>query len=289
MQILFFINPISGGFDKSEITDDIKVLCEMHDMKFQLYFTEQLNFKLKNKVNLKINPQRIIVIGGDGTIKQAVDLLAYLKVPFGVVPLGSANGTAKEIGLSTDYTTALLDAVFSENTLVSDVVSVNNKISVHLADIGTNSELISKFEQEPERGFMSYAKHLYSTIVETELKDFFIKANGLEYNWTGYMLSFANAAKYGSGIVINPGGDISDGFFELCNVKDLSLETILLLGLSKFADDIEMGEYIQQIKTKSAVVTTKEPHLLQIDGELIGEFTEFNIEIVPNYFKYIIP
>ena len=287
MKPLFIINPISGGVDKSQIISEVTSLCELHSIEYSIYIWEKDSDLLTHLDSF--TPSRIVVIGGDGTLNFAVSNLAYLNVPFGLVSLGSANGTAKEINLSTNSIEALTDAVFSNKFLYTDVLDINGSICVHLSDIGTNAELVEKFEQEPERGFMSYAKHLFSTLIETKEKEFTISANGEVLNWIGYMLTFANASKYGSGIIINPGGDISDGVFELCNVKDLSIEALLVMGFSKYSDNVDFSEYLDQIKTTKAVVETKKPYTLQIDGEIIGEFSTFEIEIKPDYFRFVIP
>ena len=287
MKPLFVINPISGGVDKTQILEEISSLCELHEIEHRIYIWE-------NKHNIRESFEgfavdRIVVVGGDGTLNFAVTNLAYLGVPFGLVSLGSANGTAKEINLSTNSFEALNDAVFSNNFLNTDVIDVNGNICIHLSDIGTNAELVEKFEKEPERGFMSYAKHLFSTLIETKEKDFYIYSNGNNYKWRGYMLTFANASKYGSGVIINPNGDISDGFFELCNVKDLSVEALLMMGFTKYSDNVSLTDFIDQIKTTKAIVETKQPYLLQIDGEIIGEFSRFEINIKPSYFRFVIP
>ncbi len=286
MNPLFIINPVSGGVDKTLILEEISSLCKLHGIDHSIYIWEK-HINLEASLR-EFNPDRIVVIGGDGTLNFAVSNLAYLNVPFGLVSLGSSNGTAKEINLSTNSIEALTDAVFSTNFLDTDVLDINGNICVHLSDIGTNAELVKKFEQEPERGFMSYAKHLYSTLIETQEKEFAINANGENVVWRGYMLAFANASKYGSGIIINPHGNISDGYFELCNVRDLSVEALLMMGFSKYSEGVSLTEYIQQIKTTRATVETQKPYLLQIDGEIIGEFTNFEIEIKPKYFRFVI-
>ena len=287
MKPLFIVNPISGGVDKTHVLEDISSLCELHDIDYRVFIWDRVSDLKESFQDFDVD--RIIVVGGDGTLNFSVTNLAYLGVPFGFVSLGSANGTAKEINLSTNSFEALTDAVFSENLLETDVIDINGNICIHLSDIGTNAELVEKFDKEPERGFMSYAKHLFSTLIETQEKDFFIISNGETYEWTGYMLTFANASKYGSGIIINPNGNMSDGFFELCNVKDLSIEALLMMGFTKYSDNISLTEYIDQIKTTKAIVETKQPYLLQIDGEVIGEFSKFEIEIKPNFFRFVIP
>ncbi|MEN8137046.1 MAG: diacylglycerol kinase family protein [Bacteroidota bacterium] len=289
MKILFFINPISGGIDKSEVVEDIKSLCELHHINFKTYFTKKVNNSDLSVLLSEFIPDRIVVVGGDGTMNCAVQKMAYLGVPFGLISLGSANGTAKEVSLSTNSLDALTDAVFSNKFINSDVIKINGRLCVHLADIGTNAEIVSNFEREPERGFMAYAKHLIAAMVDSKEKDFIIESNGIKYTWRGYMLSFANASKYGSGIIINPGGSISDGYFELCNIKDFSIEAILMMGLSKISEELPLLDYIQQVKTKEAIVTTNEPYLLQIDGEIIGEFSKFEVRIYENYFRFVVP
>lgn len=287
MKPLFVINPVSGGVDKTLILEEITSLCKLHVIEHRVYIWER-DSNIKNSFD-GFAVDRVVVVGGDGTLNFAVSTLAYLGVPFGLVSLGSANGTAKEINLSSNSFEALTDAVFSNSFLDTDVIDINGNICIHLSDIGTNAELVEKFDKEPERGFMSYAKHLFSTLIETKEKDFSITSNGSDYEWRGYMLTFANASKYGSGIIINPNGNISDGFFELCNVKDLSVEALLMMGFTKYSDNVSLTDFIDQIKTTHAVVETKQPYLLQIDGEIIGEFSRFEINIKPGYFRFVIP
>jgi len=289
MNLLFFINPISGGVNKTQIIEDINSLCDLHNINYEIYITRSRDNKGLRTLLDQLKPDRIIVVGGDGTMNCAVNKMAYLKIPFGLISLGSANGTAREFNLATNCIDALTDAVFSKNYIESDIIEVNGNLCIHLSDIGTNAEIVGKFEKEPERGFMSYAKHLFSTLKKTEEKEFKIYIDKEEHIWKGYMLTFANASRYGSGIIINPGGNTSDGFFELCNMKKLSLEAILKLGLSKYSEEISLSDYIQQVRTKKAIIETSKKYTLQIDGEIIGDFSRFEVNIKESYFKFVIP
>jgi diacylglycerol kinase family enzyme len=52
-------------------------------------------------------PQRVVAVGGDGTIKFAASCLLRTSLPLGIIPAGSANGMAKELGIPTDVQKAL--------------------------------------------------------------------------------------------------------------------------------------------------------------------------------------
>jgi diacylglycerol kinase (ATP) len=287
MKILFVVNPISGGVDKSTIISDVENLCEFHKFQFIVYILKRKDSQLIELAQ-DFRPDRIVIIGGDGTINFVVSTLHHLKINFAIIPMGSANGMAKELDLNSNHIESLVEAVFSNKIIYIDALLINDNLCLHLADIGTNSDLVAKFENEPERGLMSYAKHLFSTLRESTEKVFAINSNGKIFNWRGHMLTFANAAQYGSGIIINPGGVVDDSFFELCNIKNMSLESILSILFTSINSGLGSNQNIDQIRTKKATVETLDKYLLQIDGELIGDFNKFEVVLADYKIPFVI-
>ncbi|MEH6407384.1 MAG: acylglycerol kinase family protein, partial [Leeuwenhoekiella sp.] len=92
-QLLFIVNPISGNSDKSQLIDLVCNEVEKRDYSMEVYKTtgNDDDKKIKELLN-SIKPDRILVAGGDGTIKQVADILEDLKIPLGLFPAGSANG-----------------------------------------------------------------------------------------------------------------------------------------------------------------------------------------------------
>ncbi|MBS0477774.1 MAG: sphingosine kinase [Proteobacteria bacterium] len=78
---------------------------------------------------------RVVVAGGDGTVSCAAQQLAGGETELGLLPLGTLNHLARDLGLPTDLDAAAKVAVRGEATAI-DVAEVNGRVFVNNASIG---------------------------------------------------------------------------------------------------------------------------------------------------------
>ncbi len=71
-------------------------------------------------------PIRILIIGGDGTIKFVAEALENEDVIFGIIPAGSANGLAVDLGLPESIEDNLTIA-FNSHFIEIDMIAINGK------------------------------------------------------------------------------------------------------------------------------------------------------------------
>src|SRR6187200_1302163 len=107
MKLLFIINHSSGNN-----TTDWQSLIEDHFKQtiFEIRIISLDDSCSEELVKIQIadfKPQRVVAVGGDGTVKFAASCLLKTGLPLGIVPAGSANGMAKELGIPTDGQKAL--------------------------------------------------------------------------------------------------------------------------------------------------------------------------------------
>ena len=154
---ILVVNPVSGALDKSEFIDATIDFATTKDLKLHLYTTsgendiENLRLLYKNH-----KPERIIVAGGDGTIKMVTEAMENEDVILGILPAGSANGLAADLNLSSVFEENL-EIAFGDHFMDMDIVSINNEKSIHLSDLGLNAELIKNYENSSIRGKLGYA------------------------------------------------------------------------------------------------------------------------------------
>ena len=100
--IIFVVNPISGDVDKTQYIEATKLFAEAENLEFILFETtgEDDISKIKSLYN-QHKPERIIVAGGDGTIKMVAEALEKQDVILGILPAGSANGLSVDLNLPT--------------------------------------------------------------------------------------------------------------------------------------------------------------------------------------------
>jgi diacylglycerol kinase (ATP) len=285
--VIMISNPVSGGFDKSVFIEATTVYAAKEDLNLVLYETSGKGDVSKIQILYKsYNPERIIIAGGDGTIKMVAEALEFEDVVFGILPAGSANGLAVELGLMKTLDENLRIA-FHNPYVEIDMVIINEKRSLHLSDLGLNAALVKNYKNSAIHGRWGYALQIFNTLMNSnKLFKAAVTANNKTIECVVRMIVIANAKKYGTGVVINPQGIMNDGKFELILLKKLDLIVFSKIVMGNMPVNIE---HVEMISTDKATIKTDLPISFQIDGEYYGEETELNISISPEKMKVAVP
>ena len=285
--IILVVNPISGGLDKSELVDAVRFFAEKENFNLVIYNTCGVSDSENiNELYNTYKPKRIIVAGGDGTIKMVAETMEKNDVIIGILPAGSANGLAVDLNLPQTIEENL-EIVFYNDFMEMDMISINGKKSIHLSDLGVNAELIRNYENTNIRGKLGYALQTISTLID--LGDPFFATITGEFptiECEARMIVIANSQKYGTGVFINPNGIMDDGKFELVILKNMDL---VVLGKIITGNMPINNNDVEVISTDKAIITTNIPVSFQIDGEYCGTETKLNIEILHKQMKVAIP
>lgn len=285
--VLLVVNPISGDVDKAEFIQETKFYADALHLRFVLYETTGNNDEDAIKtIFLKYQPERVLVAGGDGTIKMVAEALLHHDFIIGILPAGSANGLSVDLNLPSSLPENLKIA-FKNQFMEIDLISINGKKSMHLSDLGLNAELVKNYQNGKTRGKLGYALQTFSTL--SEMKEPFpatIVANNEQLEVTARMIIIANSQKYGTGVTINPIGKMDDGKFEIVIIKNLDLYVFGQIITGNMPTD---SEDVVIISTNEAKITTQEPIPFQIDGEFMGEVQLLDIHILHKQLKVAIP
>lgn len=280
---ILVINPISGDIDKAEISQ--QVIAFANDLNIEIIVYETTGTKDESEINklyLELKPERIIIAGGDGTIKMVGEALENEDVIFGIIPAGSANGLVMDLNLPTILEESIKVAL-QNDFMAIDMVEINNKKSLHLSDIGLNALLVKNYEDGTFRGKLGYALKVFPTLSESEEPfNAVIEFEGKKIECEAQMIVIANSQKYGTGVVINPKGVINDGKFEIIIIKNFDLFTFGKIITGNITDD---SEEVDAYSTDKATITTSRKVSFQIDGEFCGEEDKLEIAILPSQMK----
>ena len=285
--VVMIVNPISGDVDKEEFVAAAEAFAAQENQDFILYETDGEN-DISNikKIYETHKPQRMLVAGGDGTIKMVAEALEQHDVILGILPAGSANGLSVDLDLP-DSLEENLKIAFHNNFMEMDMICINGKKSLHLSDLGLNAQLVKNYENSSTRGMIGYALQAITTLSEQE-EPFtaIITANNQTTECVARMIVIANSQKYGTGVTINPNGVMNDGKFEIVILKNLDLLVfgkIITGNMPVDSDDVEI------ISTDKAKIELNTAVSFQIDGEYIGQEKTLDIYILPRQMKVAIP
>jgi len=79
---------------------------------------------------------------------------------------------------------------------------------------------------------------------------------------------------------------MNDGLFELVIIEAVDFSDLIKATYSKFDEDYEIQNF-EIIQAKSAQIKLRKPNLLQIDGEIVDQFDNIQIDVLPKALKFI--
>ena len=284
-KLLFIINQTSGNqqVDYGKIIMSFLKDTETHIELFEL--PRNCSVKQVKTAIESAQADRVIAVGGDGTLKLVAECLANTNTPIGIIPAGSANGMAKELGIPMDIDAALEVAAAAKPQQIHGI-RINNELCIHLSDIGFNAYLVKRFDELPQRGMWTYARAAWQAFWIHRKMDVQLQLANQKIHTKAAMIVIANATQYGTGLQISPDGKLDDELFEVILIKEYSVMEIIKIWISKLPWD---PEKIERFQTSSLMITTKRKAHFQIDGEYQGKTNKVTAEILPAVIQIIMP
>jgi diacylglycerol kinase family enzyme len=232
----------------------------------------------------KTKPNLIIIAGGDGTIKLTANTVKF-RVPLAVLPLGSANGFAKCLGISNleDGFEALRKLEVGQ----VDAIQIGDELCLHLADFGFNASMIQKFEEGNTRGMLGYIKSSISEVFNSESCRFRIEMKAETIELAAKMLVIANGEEYGTGATINTEGMMDDGKFEIVAVEFKSTGDLISITKGLVTGENQAKSAVKTWSTEACKIYNLDRANFQIDGELRGNPLEVDVKILKGAFDFV--
>ena len=287
MTFLFFINPVSGGTAKTRWEEGIQQYFEGLAHTIQLcHLTGKNDETLIRQQIDKHKPDRVVAVGGDGTIKIVATELLDKRLPLGILPAGSANGMATELGIPPGVESSLALLV-NGTPKATDILVINNdNICIHLSDIGMNAQVVRHYEKNNLRGKLGYLRAVFKVLKKRRLLKVSITVGEDCVQRAAFMVVLANARMYGTGAVINPDGNPFDGQFEVVIFRQLSFGEILKLFWRYKPFD---PKQIEIFPATSVNIETQRRAYFQVDGEYSGRVNQLEAVIKPGALQILLP
>jgi diacylglycerol kinase (ATP) len=213
---------------------------------------------------------RIVAAGGDGTVSQVANGLAGSNAILGVLPMGSVNVFAMELGLPLHNLQRCWDIIEDTNLRLVDMPSANNRYFVQLAGVGLDAQVVKETSLAFKRSFgpLSYLISA-AQIAARQPPKLFIESEHTSLEEGSFVL-VGNGRLYGGPFPFFKQAVIDDGLFDVVVFKRLGyLEIIRYLQDVVFSADIKVPE-IEYFQTRQLRITSEQDVPVELDGELAG-------------------
>ena len=213
---------------------------------------------------------RIVAAGGDGTVSQVANGIAGSNATLGVLPMGSVNVFAMELGLPSHNLQRCWEIIEDTNVRLVDMPSANEKYFVQLAGVGLDAQVVKETSLAFKRSFgpLSYLISA-AQIAARQPPKLFIESEHTSLEEGSFVL-VGNGRLYGGPFPFFKQAVIDDGLFDVVVFKRLGyLEIIRYLQDVVFSADIKVPE-IEYFQTRQLRITSEQDVPVELDGELAG-------------------
>jgi len=290
--ISFIVNPRSGashsslqsrpleqyfvdkGFDvRASLTDSLEHACE-----------------LATEAAVDYDCALVVAIGGDGTIREVAHGLEGSSTPLLIVPQGTENLLANELGYDEklETVTKIFEADYTREL---DLGRINGRCFTCIAGFGIDGSIVDRVHNQRDGHIthMDYFWPIWRTFWSYKFESMKVEIDGRDV-FDGQGLVFVgNTSRYALGLNILYGADYSDGLLDVCIYKCKNKLALLKhSALTVIKKHVNRSDVIYIKGRKIRVSSDCENILTQIDGDP-GPKLPVDIEVIPQAVKVLVP
>lgn len=296
-KIIYFINPISGTGNRSEVQETIIRETRNRSIDFEILHTSpEGDYRFLPAKIRQGNFTDVVICGGDGSISAVSAAILGENVRVGIIPIGSGNGLALAAKIPRSVVRAL-HVIFEGRNSHIDGFYLNNRFSCMLCGVGFDAQVAHDFAGQAKRGLGTYVKCTARNFFSAPIYSFDLLDNGNVFSTEAFFITVANSNQFGNHFTIAPRASLNDGLLDVIIVNKMSK---LLLPFSLLRQmmggnarlDFNGKHEIKKImyfRVPSLTIVNKEKAPLHIDGDPQPTEEILSIRVVPNAFKLIQP
>ncbi len=282
------VNPVAGSHES--ILAELNTAFTAHQIEWQISVTTNNRSAFDIAREWVNRCDLIVAYGGDGCVCEVARAMFKSKTPLAILPGGTANVMAKELGIPQDVRAAI-DLLVSGNskTISVDMGLANDWPFLIRVNFGIMADMILHTDQEMKEklGQLAYGISTIQTIVNAEPTTYQLKIDGKELTEQSVALTITNAGGIGiSDFSLLPGILITDGYFDIIILHDINLLSLLkIAGTTLFQTD---SNVLKHFRCKKISISTTEPVEYLCDDEKKTGRT-LDIKVIPKALKIVIP
>jgi len=228
-----------------------------------------------------------VAAGGDGTVRSVASQIIGTDKILGVLPIGSGNGFARELGFKPNIRSLLNDIKKKESHNI-DVIMLNDQICLNVAGIGLDSFVAHSFDKLKTRGFWTYVWAILVNFIRYRPVHLEINIPGEEYiSDDFYLMTIANTRQFGNNAYIAPEARPDDGIIDIALVKPFPKIMLPVFAWRLLRGTLKNSKYIRYIKTdKPFTIITNETRF-HIDGDPVELSGRITVTVNHNILKVL--
>lgn len=267
----------AGHAIPSYFEDDAGIDCQVR------YSTYKGHAILLTKEAIANGAAVVVAVGGDGTVNEVARCLVQTPVVLGVIPIGSGNGLARNLGIPVKLKLAM--AVLKKfETRKIDIGQVNNLYFFCNLSIAFSAHVIHNYDEISGRGFLAYSKAFGKTLLHFKYDPVDLLEQGVNYQATPFIFLISNTNQLGYNKTLTPTASLFDGKLDFIQVERSHFIALSLFMLCAFFKIFPPFLKVRRKQmTSMEIIPKRTPIRLQLDGEKLWweEKKSLKVRVLP--------
>ena len=296
--VAFVINPVAGsafrGGSLGGVVDAVRRRCAAAGAPHEVAITKRPGHGRELAADLAdrgFSP--VVAWGGDGTVNEVASALMHRDATLGIVPVGSGNGLARELGISLRPEEAVAAALHGLDRII-DVGELAGRPFVNLAGVGLPAAIADLFARQSSpdgfsrrptnpagvravlrrrllagRGLAGYVRATARELLRYRSGRYTVAAGGRTIERRALLIEVANGRQYGNGAVVAPHARLDDGLLDLVTVDPIGPARAAWGLWRLFNGTIDRHRYVHCAQVGGVTISADGPLRFHVDGEAV--------------------
>ncbi len=239
--------------------------------------------------------EMLLAGGGDGTVREVAEVAAHLELPLGIIPLGTSNTVARELGVPLDPVAASR-VVGSGRVRVVDMAEAGGVKFMLCLGAGLDAEVIRRVHRNRHHGIRkrSYVPAILSSYFGYGYPGLEVAVDGKAMPPGAFQVVVANARSYAGYFEVAGRAEIDDGLLDVCLLYGgkWSLFRQALRALRKTSlltrPESHRGSGAICLRAREVFIPGPPSAPVQIDGDMAAGLPQ-TVRVLPGALKVIAP
>jgi diacylglycerol kinase (ATP) len=286
-------NPVSGSFPQhyAHDLDETLSFLRQRDWQVDLYITKAPGGAQKlAHAAVTQHVDIVIAAGGDGTINEIIQELAGSKTALGVLPYGTVNIWAREMGIPLQIVDAR-KVLLNGQIRSIDLGRCNDRFFLLMAGIGIDGAVTQAIEKKPIKRLGALGYLLIATWLGLGYPNFQARLrinNKRPVKLRALQIIVGNTQLYGGALKFTWEAKCDDGQLDVCVVRKRSMLGRIMVVIDFLLRRKNRQQWVRYYTATSIEINTRRPVAIQIDGEPVGH-TPASFTIAPGALKALVP
>ena len=291
--LAFIINPVAGsarrGSGRADLVGAIRRRCAVAGADHEVAFTERPGHGRELAAALAgrgFSP--VVAWGGDGTVNEVASALMRGSAVLGIVPAGSGNGLARELGISLRPEEAI-DTALRGRDRVIDVGELAGRPFVNLAGVGLPASVADLFARLAGRGLAGYVLATAHELLRYRSERYAVATCERTLEQPALFIELANGRQYGNGAVVAPHARLDDGRLDLVSVDPIGPARAVWGLWRLFNGTIDRHSYVHCSQVDRVTISADRPLRFHVDGEPVQGGCRLSATVHPAALRVRVP